>query len=69
MYGIDLKVLVAMVTEVCIHFISAMACNFLKQMIFLKSFHSVLFVINMNEFVTLVKNTNGVVTCDVKRDK
>ena len=27
MYGIDLKVFVAMVTELCIHFISAMACN------------------------------------------
>ena len=27
MYGIDLKVLVAMVTELCIHVISAMACN------------------------------------------
>ena len=27
MYGIDLKVIVAMVTELCINFISAMACN------------------------------------------
>ena len=27
MYGINLKVLVAMVTELCTHFISAMACN------------------------------------------
>ena len=63
MYGIDLKVLVAMVTKLCIHFISAMACNachapeifmlhtsanfemskrnFLKHIIFLKSFNSV----------------------------
>ena len=27
MYGINLKVFVAMVTELCTHFISAMACN------------------------------------------
>ena len=27
MYGIDLKFRVAMVTELCIHFISAMTCN------------------------------------------
>ena len=27
MYGINLKFLVAMVTELCTHFISAMACN------------------------------------------
>ena len=26
-YGINLKVLVAMVTKLCTHFISAMACN------------------------------------------
>ena len=27
MYGVNLKVLVAMVTELCTHFICAIACN------------------------------------------
>ena len=42
MYGIDLKVLVAMVTELCIHFISAMAYNACHALEIFRSFNSVL---------------------------